>query len=212
MANPVLKTKFSPEEYLAWEAEQSEKHEYVDGEVFAMAGAGEGHITVCLNVAMALRQHLKGSPCRTFMADMKVQADAASSFFYPDIVVTCSPRDAQDPLVKREPTLIVEILSPSTAAYDRGGKFSAYRQLSSLQEYVLIDTDTRATDVFRKAADGLWTLHPFTRNEPVELASVALTIAADVLFDEVDATPASSATNSSTDPAAASTAASAASR
>ena len=186
MANPVLKTHFSPEEYLAWEAEQSEKHEYVDGEVFAMAGAAEGHITVCLNVAMALRQHLKGSPCRTFMADMKVQAHADSGCYYPDVLVTCSARDAKDPLVKREPSLLVEVLSPGTAAYDRGSKFSSYRQLTSLQEYVLIDTDTRATDVYRKGADGLWVLHPFAGEEAVELVSVALTIPAAVLFDELD--------------------------
>ena len=189
MANPALKHQLSPDDYLAWEADQLEKHEYVDGEVFAMAGAGESHITVCLNVAMALRQHLKGSPCRTFMSDMKVQADAASSYFYPDVVVTCSSRDAQDPLIKHEPTLIVEVLSPSTAAYDRGGKFSAYRQLASLQEYVLIDTDTRATDVYRKGVDGLWVLHPFDRHASVELASMSLTITTAVLFDEVAEVP-----------------------
>jgi len=191
MANPALNPHFSPEEYLAWEAEQLGKHEYVDGEVFAMAGAAEGHVTVTGNVYMALRQHLKGSPCRTFMADMKVQADADKAFFYPDVVVTCSARDAQDPLVKHEPTLLVEVLSPSTAAYDRGAKFSSYRQLASLQEYVLIDTDTRATDVYRKGADGLWVLHPFAGEQAVELASVALTIPAAVLFDELDvlATP-----------------------
>ena len=186
MTNPALKPHFSPEEYLAWEAEQPEKHEYVDGEVFAMAGAAEGHVTVTGNVYMALRQHLKGSPCRTFMADMKVQAHADSGFYYPDVVVTCSARDAKDPLVKREPSLLVEVLSPSTAAYDRGAKFSSYRQLASLQEYVLIDTDTRATDVYRKGADGLWVLHPFASDEAVELASVALTIPAAVLFDELD--------------------------
>lgn len=186
MVNPALKPHFSPEEYLAWEAEQVEKHEYVDGEVFAMAGAGEGHVTVTGNVYMALRQHLKGSPCRTFVADMKVQLDASSSFFYPDVVVTCSTRDAQDPLVKREPTLIVEVLSPGTAAYDRGAKFSSYRQLTSLQEYVLVDTDTRATDVYRKGADGLWVLHPFVGSQAVELASVGLTLTPAVLFDELD--------------------------
>jgi Uma2 family endonuclease len=195
MANPAVKPHFSPEEYLAWEAEQVEKHEYVNGEVFAMAGAAEGHNTVSLNVAMALRQHLKGSPCRTFMADMKVQADADNAFFYPDVVVTCSARDAQDPLVKREPTLLVEVLSPSTAAYDRGDKFRSYRQLASLQEYVLIDTDTRATDVYRKGADGLWVLHPYAPDDAVELLSVALTIPSAVLFDELDA-PAAASTQS----------------
>jgi Uma2 family endonuclease len=193
MPSPALKPKFSPEEYLAWEAEQVEKHEYVDGEVFAMAGAAEGHVMVCGNAYMALRQHLKGSPCRTFMSDMKVQADAASSYFYPDVVVTCSPLDAQDPLVKREPSLIIEVLSPGTAAYDRGAKFSAYRRMQSLKEYMLIDTDTRATDVYRKGADGLWVLHPFAKDESVELASVALTITAQTLFDEVEATPGVSA-------------------
>jgi Uma2 family endonuclease len=186
MANPAQKPHFSPEEYLAWEESQVEKHEFVDGQVFAMSGAAETHITVTGNAYMALRQHLKGSPYRTFMVDMKVRVEENNSFFYPDVVVTCSANDAQDPLVKREPTLLVEVLSPSTAAYDRGAKFSSYRRLASLQEYVLIDTDTRATDVYRKGADGLWVLHPFTRDEAVELASVALTISPAVLFDELD--------------------------
>lgn len=192
MANPVLKSKFSPEEYLSWEAEQTEKHEYLDGEVFAMAGAGDSHVTVAGNLYMALRQHLKGSPCRTYMADMRVQVDAANCYFYPDVVVTCSARDAQDPLVKREPTLVVEVLSPGTAAFDRGAKFSSYRQLASLQEYVLIDTAARTTDVYRKGADGLWVLHPFARDTAVVLASVALTMGAELLFDEVDEVPADS--------------------
>ncbi len=187
MANPALKPRFSPDEYLAWEAKQVEKHEYVDGEVFAMAGASDHHNVVSGNVAMALRQHLKGSPYRTLMSQMKLQIVADNSFYYPDVLVTCSARDTQDPLIKREPVLLVEVLSPSTAAYDRGAKFSSYRQLASLQEYVLIDTDTRTTDVYRKGADGLWVLHPFAGNEAVELTSVALTIPAAVLFDELDA-------------------------
>ena len=151
-----------------------------------MAGADDRHITVCLNAAFALRQHLQGTPCRTFMADMKVRVEAANCYFYPDVVVTCSPRDVQDRLIKREPTLVIEVLSPSTAGHDRGAKFSAYRQLPSLQEYVLIDPDTRTTDVYRKGADGLWVLHPFVRGEAVAWASVNLTLAATQLFAEVD--------------------------
>jgi len=103
------------EEFLAWEAVQTERHDFVDGEVFAMAGAEARHITVTGNVYMALRQHLSGTPCRTFMADMKVAAAAQGSnfFFYPDVVVTCSPADRQSQLlVTREPSLIVEVLSP----------------------------------------------------------------------------------------------------
>jgi Uma2 family endonuclease len=108
-----------------------------------MAGAGEGHVTVALNVAMTLRSHLAGTPCRTFITDMKLRVEAANAFFYPDVMVTCSPQDATDPLVKREPVLLVEVLSPSTGACDRGDKFAANRRLAALREYLLVDPDTR---------------------------------------------------------------------
>jgi Uma2 family endonuclease len=79
------------------------------------------------NIAIALRRHLAGTPCRTFITDMKLRVEAVDAFFYPDVMVTCSARDAGDPLVKREPVLLVEVLSPATAAFDRGDKFAAYR-------------------------------------------------------------------------------------
>ena len=186
MALPQLSAPFTADDYLAWEATQSERHHYVNGEVFAMAGAEDRHVTTSLNLALALRQHLQGSPCRTYMADVKVHVAAANSYFYPDVVVTCSPTDKLDRLVKREPALIIEVLSPSTAGYDRGAKFAAYRLLPSLQEYALIDIDTRSADVYRKGADGLWVLHPFGRGEDVVLASVVLTLSANALFAEID--------------------------
>ncbi|MDR0479664.1 MAG: Uma2 family endonuclease [Burkholderiaceae bacterium] len=180
------------EEFLAWEAGQIERHDFVDGEVFAMAGAEERHVTVAGNIYMALRQHLSGTPCRTFIADMKVAAVDSRSFFYPDVVVTCSPADRQSPLVKREPTLIAEVLSPSTAAYDLGSKFAHYRQIPTLREIAFIDLDARRTDVYRKGADGLWVLHPFDAGADVTLASVDLTITAAALFADVDEAPAPS--------------------
>ena len=176
---------FSASDYLAWEATQSERHEFVDGEVFAMAGAEDRHVTVSGNLYIALRQHLSASPCRTYMSDMRLHVAAADSYFYPDVMVTCSAQDQASPLVKTEPKLIVEVLSPSTAAYDRGIKFAQYRRLQSLEEYVLIDLDTRGTDCYRKGADGLWVLHPFGKGEAVELASVALELSAEQLFAEV---------------------------
>ena len=115
MGHAARMAVMTADDYLAWEATQTERHDFVNGEVFAMAGAEDRHVTVSLNVAIALRQHLAGSPCRTFMADMKVQAAAGNAFFYPDVVVTCSEADRASPLVKREPTLIVEVLSASTA-------------------------------------------------------------------------------------------------
>ncbi|HRD97746.1 MAG TPA: Uma2 family endonuclease [Rubrivivax sp.] len=177
----------SADEFLAWDAGQTVKHEFVDHEVIAMAGAGEAHVTTAGNVFIALRAHLKGTPCRTFMADMKLQVVAAEAFFYPDVMVTCSAADTTDALVKREPTLLVEVLSTSTAAYDRGARFAAYRRLPSLREYLVVDTDSRACDLYRLGADGLWVLHPFDPGQTLELASVGLVLPAEELWAEVPA-------------------------
>ena len=185
MGHAAPKPSFTAEDYLAWENTQLDRHEYLDGEVFAMAGAEDRHVTVSGNVYMALRQHLSGSPCRTYMSDMRLQVASANSYFYPDVLVTCSAVDQASAMVKTEPKLIVEVLSPTTAAYDRGLKFGHYRALPSLEEYLLVDLDTRASDCYRKGADGLWVLHPFARGEAVELASVALTVTAAQLFAEV---------------------------
>jgi Uma2 family endonuclease len=185
MGMPAQKAVFTATDFLAWEPEQLDRHEYLDGEVFAMAGAEDRHVTVSMNIAFALRQHLSGSPSRTYMSDMRLHVAAANSYFYPDVLVTCSAQDLVSALVKTEPKLIIEVLSPSTAAYDRGLKFSHYRSLASLEEYMLIDLDTRATDVYRKGADGLWVLHPFAQGEEVSLVSVALSITAELLFADV---------------------------
>jgi Uma2 family endonuclease len=194
MGHAALLPKMSGDEYLAWEAEQAEKHDFIDGEVYAMAGAESGHVTTSLNMAMALRQHLAGTPCRTFIADMKVQARESDNYFYPDVVVTCSDADRSSSLVKREPTLIIEVLLPSTAAYDRGEKFARYRSIAALKEIAFIDMSSRRTDVYRRGADGLWVLHPFDAGAAVTLASVELTVSAAIMFAEVDVlpTPASS--------------------
>lgn len=186
MGNALPQLALSAEDFLAWEALQPTKHEFVDGDIFAMAGAEDNHVTVTGNVYMALRQHLRGTPCRVFMADVKVQVASANSFFYPDVLVTCSDADRASRLVKREPSLLVEVLSPSTASYDRGQKFALYRQLDSLQEYAVIDIAERSADVYRKGADGLWVLHPFARGKAVTLGSVGVTISGDALFAEVD--------------------------
>ena len=188
MGQAAQKSFFSAADYLAWEPAQLDRHEYIDGEVFAMAGAEDRHVTVAGNLYIALRQHLSSSPCRTYMSDMRLHVAAANSYFYPDVLVTCSALDLASPMVKTEPKLIAEVLSPSTAAYDRGLKFSHYRRIVSLEEYLVIDLDTRSTDCYRKGADGLWVLHPFARGEAVLLASVALELSAERLFAEVPET------------------------
>jgi Uma2 family endonuclease len=177
------------QEYLAWEAQQVERHELVNGELLASPCTEDTHVTITGNLGAALHAHTSGTPCRTFISQMKLQVLETSSFFYPDILVTCSAADRLSRLVKREPVLLAEVLSPSTAAYDRGEKFAHYRRIPSLHELALIDPESRCTDVYRKGADGLWVLHPFEPGQSVNLASLEFTITAEALFAYVEDSP-----------------------
>jgi len=185
MGQAAADMRMSAADFLVWDESQTIRHEFVRGEVFAMAGAEEAHGVVAGNLYMALRAHLKGTPCRTSMSEMKLRVEAADSYFYPDVMVTCSAADAADKLIKREPLLVVEVLSPSTAAYDRGDKFASYRQLPSLREYLLVDLKGRRFDLYRKGVDRLWVLHPFEAGSALTLTSVDLTLSADAIWDEV---------------------------
>lgn len=135
---------------------------------------------------MALRQHLRGSPCRVYPSNVKLRVEAADCYFYPDVMVTCSAGDLRDRLIKREPVLVVEVLSPSTAADDRGNKFASCRQLPSLQEYLLVDVDTQRCDLFRRCDDGLWVLHPAGPADAVQLASVDLVLTPEALWADLE--------------------------
>lgn len=172
-------------DYLEGEAHSSIKHEYIAGQVFAMAGANESHVTIALNLATLLRAHVRGGPCRVYIADMKVRVDAADSFFYPDVFVTCHPDDADAPQMKRHPSLIVEVLSESTTAYDRGAKFGYYRQLPSLNEYVLIETERMTVDVFRRRPDGQWLFQSYSAGQTFELASTDFQCPIEALYEDV---------------------------
>jgi Uma2 family endonuclease len=175
MSLPQAKPTFTAADYLEWESTQTLRSEFIDGQVFAMAGGTVEHNAATGATYATLRQHLKGTPCRAHVSDMKVQVHASNSFFYPDVVVTSAPVDLANPkaVAIEHPVLLVEVLSPSTAAFDRGGKFAHYRLLDSLQEYMLIDSDTVQVDVFRRNAANRWELHPSTgHGAPVELASV----------------------------------------
>jgi Uma2 family endonuclease len=181
--NASKRLPFTAQDFLDWERMQPTKHEFVQGEAFAMAS--DAHATVRGNVFAALKAHLRGTPCHTYIADMKVQVESADAFFYPDVVVTCSAPDAQRPDAKQDPILVVEVLSPSTAAYDRGLKFECYRTLPTLQEYVLIDPERHSVEVFRCNQAGQWVLFPFGAQAEVELASVALKVPMALVYEYV---------------------------
>ncbi len=189
MSLPAPQPFFDAQAYLAWEAEQSTKHEYHDGEVFAMAGASDAHVTVALNVAMALRNHLRGSPCSVFISDMKLRVEEDNAFFYPDVFVTCADSDRGQSHSKNAPVLVVEVLSPATSAYDRGAKFAAYRKLPTLREYALIDPERLSLDLFRRDGDSKrWVLHPIEAGGHVEWASVGLQLPLAALYEDVSLT------------------------
>lgn len=187
MGLPLSKPTFDADAYLAWEAEQPDKSEYLAGEVFAMVGVRRAHATVSLNIGAALREHLRGSPCLPFIADMKLRVQASDAFFYPDVMVTCDPGDRRADLFVEHPKLIVEVLSASTAAYDRGAKFIAYRQIVELEEYVLIDVDTRRVEVFSRRPGNEWLLHDYAGEPACRLESVGLVLDMARVFEDVDA-------------------------
>lgn len=152
----------SPEEYLQMEKISDLKHEYIDGQVYAMAGASDAHVTIAGNLFALLRNHIRNSGCRVYIADMKARIESLNRYYYPDVMVTCDDRDKETPVYKQFPCLIVEVLSDSTEAFDRGDKFADYQQIESLQEYVLINSKRQRVECFRRGDDGLWILQSYT--------------------------------------------------
>jgi Uma2 family endonuclease len=175
----------TPQEYLEWEEHQDIKYEYINGEVFAMTGGTISHNDIAFNLASALKNRLRGSACRVNIADAKVGVSEKGPFHYPDVVVSCHPRDKQAIQFIQYPCLIVEVLSPSTEAYDRGKKFIQYRRIQTLQEYVLIDAEKISLDCFRRNDKGIWELHPYEEGDEVNLTSVDFRFPISLVYEDV---------------------------
>ncbi|PHJ63268.1 hypothetical protein VF14_31440 [Nostoc linckia z18] len=175
----------SPEEYLEGEKVSEIKHEYIDGQVYAMAEASDAHVTIVGNLFILLRNHLRGSGCRIYILDMKARIDVINRYFYPDVIVTCDTRDKEFEYFKCYPCLVVEVLSESTESFDRGKKFASYRHLESLQEYVLISSDRMSVECFRRNEQGHWVLYPYEKGEEVHLASVDFRCAIAEIYEDV---------------------------
>jgi Uma2 family endonuclease len=163
----------TPDEYLEMEEISEIKHEYIDGYVYAMAGANDPHVTIASNTFMMIRNHLRGSGCRVYISDMKARIDSLNRFYYPDVMVTCDPRDTQSQNQKRYPKLIIEVLSKSTEAFDRGDKFADYQQIETLEEYILVNTKRQRLDCFRRNKEGLWVLKSYSgEQDKLQLTSI----------------------------------------
>ena len=184
IANPQLNW-MSPQEYLEWEPTQEIRYEYIDGEIFAMTGGTKSHNRIALNLVTALDSYLLEKGCDIYIADVKVQVSLPASYHYPDVVVTCNSRDQDSSQFVQYPCLIVEVLSPSTEAYDRGGKFAQYRKLESLQEYVLIQSEKIGVECFRRNQQGLWVLYPYEQGDTITLESVGFSLPVETLYRQV---------------------------
>lgn len=177
--------QLTPEEYFAWEEQQEQRHEYFDGEVFAMAGGTIPHGIIALNVATLLRSQVRSKGCLVLNSDCRVGISENGPFTYPDISVSCSERDRTAQKFVQDPCLIVEVLSPSTEAYDRGGKFALYRQIRSLNTYLLISSETRCVEVFHRGEQGEWRFTPYDDNGLIQLPDLGITLDFEQIYEDI---------------------------
>jgi Uma2 family endonuclease len=187
MGQPVLRPRLSPEEYLAFERASEQKHEYADGEIFAMSGCTRAHSLITGNIQGELRSALLDRPCEVHTSDMRVKIAAAGRYVYPDVSVVCGEpmfEDAEaDTLVN--PSVIVEVLSESSERYDRGDKFAQYRSVPSVSDYVLISQTTARVEHFRRQPDGKWLLTIAGPGEELAIESIGVTINVDRVYLKV---------------------------
>jgi Uma2 family endonuclease len=183
-ALPAEKRVWTPEEYLAWEREAPEKHEYFQGEMFAMAGAKRRHNLLSLNFGAELRDALRRRPCEVYVSDMRVKVPATGLYSYPDAVVVCGTPQFEDGEEDTllNPVVLVEVLSKSTSSYDRGEKFESYRTIPSFKEYVLVSQAKVLVEHFARQTDGSWLMREHRAGERVMLASIDTAIAVDEIY------------------------------
>lgn len=182
----VARQRFvSESDYLDGERDSEVRHEYVDGVLFAMVGASREHTTIAANLVAAIRPGLRGTGCRIASSDMKVRLAEGRRFYYPDVVVSCTARDDEpDRYAETAPVLLVEILSPSTAATDRREKLLAYQAIPSVVDYLLVSQDTETVERFTRVEGG-WTHATFASGESIELESIGAAVAMDDVFEDV---------------------------
>ena len=172
------------EEYFEWEETQDERHEYWDGEVVAMAGTTKNHHRVARNFSNRLNTAFGDGPCEVFTADIRVRVEPRRKYFYPDVVVSCDDREDED-LYLNYPCLIIEVLSPSTEAVDRGIKFAKYRAILSLKEYVLVQVSQPGVEVYQRSDRGQWIYSSYGIEDRFLLESVGVEVVVADLYHQV---------------------------
>jgi Uma2 family endonuclease len=183
------KSYLSPEAYLRLERQAATRSEYLDGEVFAMARSSEAHNLIATNLISSLGGQVKGKPCEVYSSNMRVKVSATGLYTYPDVVVVCGHPQFEDRQrdTLLNPTVIIEILSPSTESYDRGGKFDHYSSLASLTDYLLVGQQSPMIDHYARQPDGKWLLSRCqSLAETVHIASIGCDLALSDVYDQVE--------------------------
>ncbi len=178
--------KMSVEAYLALDRESRDaRYEYINGYAYLLAGGTPVHSLIAANLIAEIKARLRDSPCQVYTSDAKVRL-SQSRYVYPDVTISCDERDRTiEAEVLQYPRLVIEILSPTTEAYDRGNKSSYYRACPTIQEYVLVNTQRQSIEVYRRTTNKFWTLYPFERGEQVELASIGVTLPVAAIYENV---------------------------
>ncbi|HEX8500966.1 MAG TPA: Uma2 family endonuclease [Pyrinomonadaceae bacterium] len=182
-------TYVTPEEYLAAERLSETRSEYSDGVVYPMTGAHLNHIQIVSNITVELANQLRPRPCRVLQSELKIRLQESQKFFYPDVTVLCDEPQFHDERrdIILNPLLIVEVLSKSTEAFDRGAKFQAYRTIESLKEYLLVSQGTPLIEQYLKEEDGRWVLSTAAGLESsLTLPSIECTLSLNAVYDKVD--------------------------
>lgn len=184
MGLPKLKTKLSVEDYLEGEKISPVKHEYVDGEVYAIVGSSDNHNRIVRNFVVTLTNHLQNSPCEPFFGDIKVQV-TKKVYYYPDVLISCE-EFPENPHYRNSPILIIEVVSTSTEHIDRREKLLFYQQMPSVQEYVIVEQKKMNVEVHRRQNDGHWITYYFNESDDeVEFQSVGLTLPLPEIYRRV---------------------------
>jgi len=178
---------FTPEEYLEIERVSPIKHEYLQGQIVAMAGASKAHVIITGNLSALLVNHLQGKGCISYTTEMKVRLPSLNLFYYPDLAVTCDDRDrlSNEDFIKH-PKLIIEVLSDSTEAFDRGEKFADYKTIVEFEEYVLLHQKQMLVEQFQRKSGNLWVPQIYRAGDTIKLASIGFSCAIATLYENIE--------------------------
>jgi Uma2 family endonuclease len=182
IANPNNFPQLSPTEYFAWEEQQLEKYEYINSEVYAMSGGSKNHSLISVRFITLFSNHLETSNCEIGNSDLRVNITGTNNYTYPDVSVTCDNRDKTTTQYVTYPCLIVEVLSASTEAYDRGGKFRMYRNNPILQDYLLVSSTSIEIDLYHHKENGEWIIINYKEGDTIELKSINLSFAIEQVY------------------------------